>query len=70
MGVIKCKRKASFTVEASILIPITLFIIVGGINLGFDLFQEARTNIEIHEDLIKLDPVEIVRRNSLFENYK
>lgn len=70
MGVIKCKRKASLTVEASILIPITLIIIVGGINLGFDLFQEARTNIKIHEELEELDPVEIVRRNSLFEKYK
>lgn len=64
------KIRASLTVEASILIPLALFMIVGGINIGFDLFQQARSASEIHEELEELDPVEIVRKNTLVQNLK
>ena len=54
------KMKASLTVEASVLIPFTLFIIVGGINLGYDLFQQ---------ELAELNPVGIVRKNTMIQEF-
>lgn len=53
--------KGSFTVEASFIVPILLFLAVGSINLGYRFFQEAKAACEIHEELEKLDPVSIVR---------
>lgn len=62
--------KASLTVEASILIPFILFMITGGIRIGFGMFKEAREAIEIREELVKLDPLEIVRRNTWMKGVK
>lgn len=59
--------RASLTVEASILIPFILFAVAGGIKIGYSMFQEAKTVTEIHEELIQLDPVGIVRRNTLLQ---
>lgn len=53
--------KGSFTVEASFIMPILLFLAVGSINLGYHFFQEAKVACKIHEELKKLDPVSIVR---------
>lgn len=64
------KMRASLTVEASILIPLALFMIVGGINIGFDLFQQTRNASEIQEELEELDPIKIVRRNMLVQELK
>lgn len=64
------KMRASLTVEASILIPLALFMIVGGINIGFDLFQQTRNASEIQEELEELDPIKIVRRNTLVQELK
>lgn len=64
------KMRASLTVEASFLIPLALFMIVGGINIGFDLFQQARNASEIQEELEELDPIEIVRKHTLFGELK
>lgn len=64
------KMRASLTVEASILIPLALFMIVGGINIGFDLFQQNRNASEIQEELKELDPIKIVRRNTLVQELK
>ncbi len=61
------KIKASLTVEASILVPLALFTIVGGINIGYDLFQEAKLSVEIQEELTELDPIKIVRNNTLID---
>lgn len=61
------KIKASLTVEAAILVPLALFTIVGGINIGYDLFQEAKLNTEIQEELTELDPIKIVRNNTLID---
>lgn len=63
------KMKASLTVEASVLIPFTLFIIVGGINLGYDLFRQAQSASEIDQELVELDPVEIVRKNTMIQEF-
>lgn len=64
------KRRASLTVEASILIPFALFVIVGGINIGYDLFQQAKNASQIQEELEKLNPVEIVQKNMLMHGIK
>ena len=56
------KVKASITVEAAFIIPMTLFLIVGGINIGYDMFQQARDASKIQEEIQKLDPVKIVRK--------
>ena len=66
----RAEMRASLTIEASILIPLALFMIVGGINIGFDLFQQARSVSEIQEELVKLDPIEIVRKNTLVQELK
>ncbi len=60
--------KASFTVEAAVIVPVILFTIIGGINIGYDMFKQAKSTAEIHEELNKLDPVEIVRRNTLIQS--
>ena len=57
--------KASMTLEASFLVPIILFTIVGGINIGYRMLQETKGIIQIHEELEKLDPVELVRTKTL-----
>ncbi len=59
------KIKASFTIEASFIVPIALFTIVGGINIGYDIFAQAKTAAVIQEDIQKLDPVGIVRKNTM-----
>ncbi len=64
------KMKAALTVEASIWIPFAFFMILGGINIGYDLFQQAGINAEIHEELIRLDPVKIVRKQTVMEQFK
>lgn len=56
-----CQAKASFTVEAAVIVPLILFTIAGGIDLGYKMFQEAKTAIVIEEELANLNPVEIVR---------
>lgn len=61
------QMRASFTVEAAFIIPITLFTILGGINIGYDMFKQARESSEIREELKELDPVEIVRKNTLIQ---
>ncbi len=69
-GLEKGKLRASLTVEASVLLPVALFIIVGGINLGYDLFQQAKDSAVIEEELEQLNPVEIVRKNTMIQELK
>ncbi len=69
-GLEKGKLRASLTVEASVLLPVALFIIVGGINLGYDLFQQAKDSAAIEEELEQLNPVEIVRKNTMIQELK
>lgn len=57
--------KASFTIEASIIVPIILFTLAGGIHIGFDMFQQSKEIVKIHEELTELNPVKIVRQNSI-----
>ncbi|KAI4451156.1 hypothetical protein C823_005705 [Eubacterium plexicaudatum ASF492] len=64
------KMKASLTVEAAVLIPLALLTITGGIKIGYNLFHEAKSNAVVHEELMELDPVEIVRNNTLLEKLK
>lgn len=64
------KKKAGLTVEASIWIPFALLMILGGINIGYELFQQAKVNAQIHEELVRLDPVGIVRKQTLMEQFK
>lgn len=59
--------KASLTVEASILIPFLLFVVAGGIKIGYHMFEEAKTVTKISKELDSLDPVDIVRTNTLIE---
>lgn len=69
MGRLKNQRwiKASFTVEAAFIVPIILFTIVGGINIGYTMFQEAEASTEIQEEIKDLNPVKIVRKNTLIQ---
>lgn len=69
-GLEKGKLRASLTVEASVLLPVALFIIVGGINLGYDLFQQAKDSAAVEEELEQLNPVEIVRKNTMIQELK
>ena len=62
--------KASLTVEASFLIPIILFTIVGGIKVGYSMLKETKNMIQIEEELTKLDPVELVRTKTLIQGLK
>lgn len=62
--------KAVFTVEAAVIVPVILFTILGGFNLGYDMFGQSKADAEIHEELNKLDPVKIVRRNILIQSMK
>lgn len=62
--------KAVFTVEAAVIVPVILFTILGGFNLGYDMLGQAKADAEIHEELNKLDPVKIVRRNTLIQSMK
>lgn len=57
--------KASMTVEASFLVPIILFTIVGGIKIGYNMLKETKNMIQVQEELEKLDPVELVRTKTL-----
>ncbi len=57
------RLKASFTIEAAIIVSLIIFTIVAGFNIGFDLFNQSKTIIEIHEEIKELNPVKIVRRN-------
>ncbi len=65
----KCRQKRSerkavkgaFTVEAAFVVPVFLLMTLGGINLGYRLFQEARSACEIHKDIKEFDPVSVVR---------
>lgn len=72
MGVIPQNRKkqrgrvkASMTVEASFLIPLILFTVVGGIKIGYSLLKETKDIVLIQEELEKLNPVELVRTKTL-----
>lgn len=47
-------HKGSYTVEASIYIPLILFIVMHVLVMGIDFFQESR-NREISERIQKLD---------------
>lgn len=59
--------KASFTVEAAFIVPIILFTIAAGINIGYTMFQEAKASTEIQEEIQELNPVKIVRKNTLMQ---
>ena len=59
--------KASLTVEASFLIPIILFTMVGGIRIGYSMLKETKDVIQIQEELEKLNPVAIVRTKTLVQ---
>lgn len=52
------------------IVPVILFTITGGINIGYQMFSEAKTSAEIHEELDNLDPVEIVRKNTLIQDIR
>lgn len=62
--------KASMTVEASFLIPIILFTIVGGIKIGYSMLKETKNMIQIEEELEKLNPVELVRTKTWIQGLK
>lgn len=59
------KVRASFTVEAAVLIPMILFLIAGSIQISYDMFGQSRVATKIHEEYIKLNPVRILRRNTV-----
>lgn len=59
--------KASFTVEAAVIVPVILFTIAGGIKTGYSLFQEAKAAVTVEEELKKLDPVDIVRKKTMIQ---
>ena len=66
----KRQLKAVLTVEAAVIVPVILFTITGGINIGYQMFSEAKTSAEIHEELDNLDPVEIVRKYTLIQDIR
>ena len=59
--------KASFTVEAAVIVPLILFTIAGVIDTGYGMFQEAKAAVEIEEELTKLDQVDIVRNMTFIQ---
>ena len=59
--------KANFTVEAAIIVPVILFTIAGGIELGYGMFQDAKIAVEIDQQLKDLDPADIVRRLTVMQ---
>ncbi len=61
------KAKASFTIEAAVIVPLVLFVIVAGINIGYDLFAQTKAAAEIHADLTEFNPVKIVRNHAVFQ---
>lgn len=61
--------QASFTIEAAFIVPLAIFTMVGGIQIGYDLFQQAKQASVISEELNELDPVHMVRKNTLLHEY-
>lgn len=59
-------KKGSYTVEAAILIPIYLFIMVGTIQIAISLYNEIKENSEV-ERVQKIWAVEEFYRNELIE---
>lgn len=59
--------KASFTVEAAIIVPMIIFTIAGGIQVGYDMFEDAKKCTKIEEGLVKLDAVNIVRNKTIVQ---
>lgn len=49
-------HKGSFTVEASVYVPVVLFLIMNVLTVGIDFFQESR-NREENKSITELDIV-------------
>lgn len=56
------KVKGVYTIEAAILIPLTLFIICSGIVLGINLYTEVRDEAASYEKVMEIDEVESVHK--------
>lgn len=62
MGIRNRKAKASYTIEAAIILPIVLFIILGAVRLGVTLHQEVKEEACHYERLEELDAVKEVKK--------
>ena len=51
------KRKASYTIEAAIYIPIILFMMANALKIGLNFFQESR-QYEVNKKLEEFSAVE------------
>ena len=61
MSMRKC-RKASYTIEAALLMPLILFSIAKSVSLGIELHQEVKTAAANIEELENLNVVKIIRK--------
>lgn len=59
--------KASYTVEASLIMPIALFTIFQGMKMGITLCEEVRESSVYSEELEELRGVEIFRTTNGLE---
>lgn len=63
LGHLERKRtlKGSYTVEASLIMPLVLFVIFGAMKMGIGLCSEARTSSAYRKELQDLKGAEIFR---------
>lgn len=56
------KAKASYTVEAAIIVPIVLFLVLGAVRLGVTLHGEVKEAACHYEKLEELDAVSEIKK--------
>ncbi len=54
------KAPASFTVEASVIIPIILFIVIFGIRVALEQYGEVKEQAQCSVSINEIDPVDIM----------
>ena len=61
----KTKARGSYTLEAAFIVPMILFFILAGIQVGLSFYTEVKADTEIQTELKELDPVDIVRKHTI-----
>ncbi len=54
--------KGSFTIEASILVPLTIMVMIFAIKSGVTLYEETKEQVELLEEQKTSDIIEIMYR--------
>ena len=55
------KAKASYTVEAALIFPLLLFILLGGVKIGVELHGTVKQEAQEYENVREIDAVEEIK---------